>query len=112
LIAFEIQDVTPEDYPEEIAKVYSSVWDDSIRWAKFCESIGAEAIALRLASTHPDSKDSSSEQAADKVKKLLDEINLPLIILGSNHTEKMPRFFLCADAARGYNCIMGKGTGK
>ncbi|WP_028844470.1 acetyl-CoA decarbonylase/synthase complex subunit delta [Thermodesulfovibrio thiophilus] len=109
LIAFEIQDVTPEDYPEEIAKVYSSVWDDSIRWAKFCESIGAEAIALRLASTHPDSKDSSSEQAADKVKKLLDEINLPLIILGSNHTEKDAEVLpVVADAARGYNCIIGK----
>ncbi|MEN2995182.1 MAG: acetyl-CoA decarbonylase/synthase complex subunit delta [Thermodesulfovibrio sp.] len=109
LIAFEIQDQIPEDYPEELAKTYSSVWDDTLRWARFCESLGAQAIALRLTSTHPDSRDSKPEEAADKVKKLLSEIDLPLIILGSNHTEKDADVLpIVADASRGYNCIIGK----
>lgn len=109
LIAFEIQDAPPEDYPEELAKIYSSVWDDPIRWAKFCKAHEAEAIALRLISTHPDSKDSKPHEAADKVKRLLSEIDLPLIILGSNHTEKDAEVLpVVSDVARGYNCIIGK----
>lgn len=109
LIAFEIQDDIPEDYPEELAKVYSSVWDSPVKWAKFCETLGAEAIALRLMSTHPDSKDSKPEEAADKVKKILSEIDLPLIILGSNHSEKDAEVLpVVSDASRGYNCIIGK----
>lgn len=109
LIAFEIQDTAPEDYPQELAKIYSSVWDEPVRWAKFCETQGAEAIALRLMSTHPDSKDSRPEEAADKVKRLLSEIDLPLIILGSNHSEKDAEVLpVVSDVARGYNCIIGK----
>lgn len=109
LIAFEIQDNVPEDYPEELASIYSPVWEDPVRWAKYCESIGAEAIALRLMSTHPDSKDSKPQEAADKVKKILSEIDLPLIILGSNHTEKDAEVIpVVSDVSRGYNCIIGK----
>jgi acetyl-CoA decarbonylase/synthase complex subunit delta len=109
LIAFEIQDDIPEDYPDELKSVYSSVWDDPVRWAKYCESLGAEAIALRLMSTHPDSKNAKPEESADKVKRILSEINFPLIILGSNHTEKDSEVLpVVADASRGYNCIIGK----
>ncbi len=109
LIAFEIQDVPPEDYPDELAKVYSSVWDDPVRWAKFCETSGADAIALRLMSTHPDCKDSKPKEAADKLKRVLSEIDLPLIILGSNHTEKDAEVLpVVADASRQYKCIIGK----
>lgn len=109
LIAFEIEDTVPDDYPDELAKLYSSVWDDPVRWAKYCESMGAEAIALRLMSTHPDSKDSKPEEAADVVKKVLSQIDLPLIILGSNHTEKDAEVLpVVADASRDYNCIIGK----
>lgn len=109
LIAFEIQDAPPEDYPEELAKVYSSVWQDPLSWAKFCEDLGAEAICIRLMSTHPDITDTSAERAADIVKKIISEIELPFIILGSNHTEKDAEILpIIADVARGYNCIIGK----
>lgn len=109
LIAYEIQDTIPDDFPEELAKIYSSVWDNPVSWAKFCQSIGAEAIAIRLMSTHPDSKDAKPTEAAEKVKKLLLETDLPLIILGSNHTEKDAEVIpIVADVARGYNCIIGK----
>ncbi|MGC8937917.1 MAG: acetyl-CoA decarbonylase/synthase complex subunit delta [Thermodesulfovibrio sp.] len=109
LIAFEIQDDVPEDYPDELARVYFSVWEDPVRWAKFCESLGAEAIALRLMSTHPDSRDSKPDKAAQTVKKLISEIDLPMIILGSNHIEKDAEVLpVVAEASRGYNCIVGK----
>lgn len=109
LIAFEIQDAPPEDYPEELAKIYSSVWNDPVSWAKFCEDLGAEAICIRLMSTHPDNRDTSGDKVADNLKRLLLSTDLPLIILGSNHTEKDAKILpIAADVARGYNCIIGK----
>lgn len=109
LIAFEVQDCKPEDYPQELASIYSKVWDEPVRWAKFCESMGADAIALRLSSTHPDSKDTSAEKASEIVKTFIKEIDLPLIIFGSNHIEKDAEVIpFVADAARGANCIIGK----
>ncbi len=109
LISFEVQDSPPQDYPKELAKVYSSVWDDPVRWAKLCESFGAEAIALRLMSIHPDTTDAKAEDVADKLKKFLNEIDLPLIILGCNHTEKDAEVLpIVSDVARGFNCIIGK----
>lgn len=109
LIAFEIQDIPPEDYPEELIKVYSSVWQNPISWAKFCESLGAEAICIRLMSTHPDNRNIKAEKAAEIVKKVVSEINLPFIVLGSNHTEKDAEVLpIVADVVRGFNCIIGK----
>jgi acetyl-CoA decarbonylase/synthase complex subunit delta len=109
LIAFEIQDDIPEDYHQELSKIYSSVWDDPVRWAKFCESLGAEAISVRLTSTHPDSQDSTAYEASQKIKRILSDIDLPLIIFGSNHSEKDAEVLpVVSDVARGYNCIIGK----
>lgn len=109
LIAFEIQDTKPEDYPQELAKIYSSVWDDPIRWARFCEALGAKAITVRLMSIHPDSKDSKPEEVADRLRRFLTEVDIPLIILGSNHIEKDAEVLpVVADVSRGYNCIVGK----
>lgn len=109
LIAFEIQDILPQDYPEELSKIYSSVWQDPVEWTKYCESLGAEAICIRLVSTHPDVMDRSPEKAAETVKKVIDSTNLPLIILGSNHVEKDAEVLpVIADVVRDYNCIIGK----
>ncbi len=110
LIALEIQDVAPEDWPETVRKVYADVSDDPVKWAQYCQDeLKARAIALRLIGTHPDNKDLSADDAVKVVKDVLGAIKVPLIILGSNHVEKdsevLPRV---AEAAKGYNCIIGK----
>ncbi len=109
LIAYEIQDAPPEDYPEELAKIYSSFWHDPVEWAKFCIELGAEAICLRLMSSHPDSQNTSAEEVAETVKKIISSVHIPLIILGSNHIEKDSVILpVVSEVARGYNCIIGK----
>ncbi len=110
LIAYEIQDIAPEDWPETVKKVYEGVSDDPVKWAKYCEDeLKARAIALRLIGTHPDQKDLSADDAVNVVKDVLSAVKVPLIILGSNHVEKdsevLPKV---AEAAKGYNCIIGK----
>lgn len=110
LIAFEIQDIPPSDWPENVKKPYSSVYDEPVEWAKFCQdTLKAKAIALRLLGTHPDRENRSPEDAVKTVKEVLSAINIPLIILGSNHAEKDASVLVAAaEAAKDQNCIIGK----
>ncbi len=110
LIAYEIQDVPPADWPETVRKAFDGVSDDPVTWAKYCEGeLKAKAIALRLIGTHPDNKDLSADDAAKTVSDVLGAIKVPLIILGSNHVEKDSDVLVkAAEAAKGHNCIVGK----
>jgi acetyl-CoA decarbonylase/synthase complex subunit delta len=110
LIAYEINDIPPDDWPETVRKPYEGVSSDPVSWAKFCQdSLGAKALALRLLGTHPDGKDRSPDDAAQAVKDVLAAINIPLIILGSNHAEKDAAVLVAAaEAAKDKNCIIGK----
>ncbi len=110
LIAYEIQDSPPTDWPENVQKPYASVSGDPVTWAKHCQdTLKAKAIALRLISTHPDRENRSPEDAAKTVKNVLAAINVPLIILGSNQAEKDAAVLVAAaEAAKDKNCIIGK----
>lgn len=110
VIAYEIQDCVPEDWPDTVKNIYKDVSGDPVTWAKYCQdTLKAKAIALRLSSTHPDRGDRSAEDAAKTVKDVLAAIQVPLIILGSNHIEKDALVLVAAaQAASGSNCIIGK----
>ncbi|MFZ3138955.1 MAG: acetyl-CoA decarbonylase/synthase complex subunit delta [Thermodesulfovibrionales bacterium] len=110
VIACEIQDVPPDDWPEEVQKPYKDVSHNPVSWAKFCqETLKAKAIALRLTGTHPDRENRSPEDAAKTVRDVISATDLPLIILGSNHAEKDASVLIsAAEAAKDRNCIIGK----
>ena len=110
LIAYEIQDIPPDDWPETVKKAYEGVSGDPVTWAKYCrDTLNAKAIALRLVGTHPDRENRSAEDAAKTVKDVLAAISVPLIILGSNNAEKDASVLVAAsEAAAGKNCIIGK----
>jgi acetyl-CoA decarbonylase/synthase complex subunit delta len=110
VIAMDIQDVPPADWPENVRKVFDGVSDDPVKWAKFCQNeLKARAIALRLIGTHPDRENRSPADAAKTVKDILAAVDLPLIILGSNHAEKDAAVLVAvAEAAKDRNCIIGK----
>ena len=110
VIANEIQDCPPDDWPDTVQNVYKDVSGDPVSWAKHCQdALKAKAIALRLVSTHPDRGDRSAEDASKTIRDVLAAINVPLIILGSNHIEKDASVLVAAaEAASGYNCVIGK----
>src|SRR5512139_1790850 len=88
VIAFEIQDVPPADWPESVKKPYEGVSDDPVKWATFCQNeLKARAIALRLVGTHPDRENRSPEDAAKTVKDVL---------------------AAASEAAKDKNCVIGK----
>lgn len=110
VIAIEIQDVPPADWPDEVRTQYDAVSGDTVAWAKYCQdTLKADAIALRLTGTHPDRENRSVEDAVATIKAVLDAIEVPLIILGSNHVEKDSKVLVAAaEAASGRNCVIGK----
>lgn len=109
-IAFEIQDIAPEDWPETVANPYKDVSGNPAAWAKHCQNeLGARAIALRLVGTHPDRKDISPADAAKTVAEVLAAIDVPLLILGSGHIEKDGAVLkAAAEAARDSGAVLGK----
>ncbi|HTZ16933.1 MAG TPA: acetyl-CoA decarbonylase/synthase complex subunit delta [Dissulfurispiraceae bacterium] len=110
VVAYEIQDVPPDDWPETVRKVYEGVSGDPVTWAKYCQDkLNAKAIALRLVGTHPDRANRSPEDAAKTVKDVLAAVSIPVIILGSNHVEKDAAVLVAAaEAAKDKNCFLGK----
>lgn len=110
VIAFEIQDVVPDDWPEEVVGPYADVSHDPALWARFCcERLNAQVIALRLVGTHPDRQDRSPQDAAETVRSVLSSVDVPCVILGSNHAEKDAAVLVAAaEAATGRNCLIGK----
>lgn len=110
VIAYEIQDIAPDDWPDKVKEVYAGIGDDTVKWAKHVQDdLKARAIALRLQGTHPDSANRSANDAVETVKAVLAAVSVPLIILGSNHAEKDAEVLVkVSEAAKGFNCVLGK----
>jgi len=111
VIAVEVQDIQPEQWPAALEEAYGDVWSDPAAWAKRAAELGADLISLNLTGTHPDEGDRSAEQAAETVKAVLSAVGLPLIIWGCEVPAKdqavMPKV---AEAAQGENCLLGAVT--
>jgi len=111
VIAIDVLDKEPADWPQALTDVYGDVWSDPAAWAKKVKELGADLVNLRLVSIHPDEDDRSPEEAAETVKAVLGAVDLPLVIWGSGVVEKdqkvMPKV---AEAAQGENCLLGAVT--
>jgi acetyl-CoA decarbonylase/synthase complex subunit delta len=108
-IAFEIWDITPADWPEELVDRYKGVFGDPLEWAKKCvQEYNAEIICLKLQGAHPDFGNRSSGEEARLVEGLLNKIDVPFIILGcgddAKDNEVLP---VCSQVAQGRRCLFG-----
>jgi acetyl-CoA decarbonylase/synthase complex subunit delta len=88
-IAMEIWDTKPDDWPEAATAPFKDVIGDPAAWAKKCvDEYGAEMIVLQLKSTDPNGEDASPADAAATVQKVLDTIDVPLIVWGTANVDK------------------------
>ena len=109
VVAMEIMDMVPEDWDPCFKEYFGDVYDDPAAWAKKCvEQYGAELIQIRLKSADPDLKDSSPEDCAATVKKVLEAVGVPLIVIGCGKAEKDNLIYpVVAEAAAGENLLIG-----
>ncbi|MHB8844891.1 MAG: acetyl-CoA decarbonylase/synthase complex subunit delta [Nitrospirota bacterium] len=110
-VALEVTDIAPDDWPETVKKAVAGAASSPVSWAKFCQQQGADVVALRLIGTHPDQQNKSADEAAKIAAEVAAAIDVPLIILGSGHTEKDTQVLpAVAAATRGKNCTIGKAV--
>ena len=109
MVAMEIWDVVPEEWPANLKSYYEDVYADPAAWAKKCvEEYGADLIAIRFKGADPDGKDKSAEECVDTLKKVLAAVDVPLIVYGCGKAEKDSKIMTpLAEAAEGENLLLG-----
>jgi acetyl-CoA decarbonylase/synthase complex subunit delta len=108
-VAWEIWDIEPKDWPEELSRVYKDVAADPLSWAQKCVGeYKAQLLCVKLMGAHPDFGNKTPEQEAKFIASLLKKVSVPLIILGSGDDAKdnlvLPA---CCEATKGERCLIG-----
>jgi len=109
VVAMEIWDMEPEDWPEPVLAHFKDVVSDPAAWAKKCvDEFGAEAIVIQLKSIDPNDKDASPESAAATVKNVLAAIDVPVIVWGCAAPDKDEEVLkVIAEECQGENLVLG-----
>lgn len=112
VIAFEIWDIAPGDWPEQLTQHYKDVIGNPLEWAEKCvKEFKAELLCIRLQGAHPDFGDRSPEEEAKLVEQILKKVKVPLIIRGCDDDTKdnlvLPA---CCEASKGERCLVGEAT--
>ncbi len=112
VIAHEVWDIAPADWPPALAECFADVWKDPLDWAEKCVTkFGARLLCVRLAGTHPDAADKDAGQAARFISELLRRVAVPLIIVGSGDDAQdnlvLPA---CSEAAKNERCLIGEAA--
>ena len=108
LIAIEIQDRNPTDWSPHLISAWGDVLADPGAWAKKAVEYGADIIALRLRSAHPEEANTGANEAKKIVDMVLSAVDIPVIILGPGVVEKDNEVLVAAsEAARGQRVALG-----
>ncbi len=109
VVALEIWDMVPDEWNPCFEQYFGDVYQDPAAWARKCvEQYGADLIQLRLKSADPDFKDSSPQDCAAAVKKVLQAVGVPLIVIGCGKSEKDNLIYpAVAEEAAGENLLLG-----
>ncbi len=109
LIAFEVFDIVPENWPAAALEPFKDVTSDPVPWAVKCEKeYEAEMICLQLVGTDPNGLDKSPDEAASLVKAVLDKVSVPVIVYGSGNVGKDAEVMKkVAQVGEGANLLIG-----
>lgn len=89
-IAMEVWDYDPSgEWPAAAVEPFKDVISSSEKWAKKCvEDFGADLIVLQLKSTDPNGMNRSADEAAKVARKVLEAIDVPLVVWGTANNHK------------------------
>jgi acetyl-CoA decarbonylase/synthase complex subunit delta len=112
VIAMDVLDSKPEDWPDALAESYKDVLDNPGDWAKkSIEEFGADLICIKFEGIHPDKGDKDAAHAVKVTEEVLKAVGVPLVLWGCDNDEKdnevMPKV---SGAAKGEKCLIGTVT--
>jgi acetyl-CoA decarbonylase/synthase complex subunit delta len=98
--------------PKAIRMHVEEVWEDTAAWAKMAvDKWGADLVTVHLLSTDPLIKDTKPAEAAKTVEKVLQAVDVPLIIGGCGDPKKDAEVFTkVAEVAEGERVLLSSLT--
>lgn len=113
-IAFDVWDYKPDDWQPWALEPYEDVVGDPLAWAKKCiEVYDAEMITLQLRSADPNGMDRDVEEVVSTVKRVVDGINIPVIVWGTANDDKDTVLLRrVAEVCEGKNVLIGPVSDK
>ena len=108
-IGIQVLDCAPDDWAESCTEPYKDVLADPVAWAKKAQDeYGADFVQLWLKSTDPNGLNRSADEAVQTAKAVADAISVPLIIWGTNNSDKDSEVLgKVAEACAGKDIIIG-----
>jgi CO dehydrogenase/acetyl-CoA synthase delta subunit len=89
LIAMEIMDVRPDNWPDTLTKYFDDVMDSPVDWAKKCVDVyKADALNIWLNGTDPNGANRSAADAAKDAAAVIEAVDVPIIVWGCGNSEK------------------------
>jgi acetyl-CoA decarbonylase/synthase complex subunit delta len=109
VIAFEIWDSAPADWPPELNQTCGDVVGDPLAWAEKCvKEYKAKLLCIRLQGAHPDAQNKKVEDETKLIGELLKKVEVPLIIIGCGDNAKDNQIIpACCQAAKDERCLIG-----
>jgi len=90
LVAMDVFDAVSPKYPPVLREIYGDLLNHPAEMAKVCvQKYGADLISVRLEGTHPEKGNRSAEQSLELVRSVLAAVDVPLIVTGHNHFDKI-----------------------
>jgi acetyl-CoA decarbonylase/synthase complex subunit delta len=89
-IAMEIWDYDPsKEWPPAAVEPFKDVISSPETWAKKCvKDYGADLIVLQMKSIDPNGMDRKADEAAAVAKKVIDAVNVPVVVWGTANNQK------------------------
>ena len=112
LVALEILDMEPAEWSDYVKRPFADAIRDPVKWASLCvKKFGAKILCVRLQSIHPDYGNASVDGAIARLRSILKETAVPLVVIGCGDDERdndvMPKV---SQALKGENCLLGIAT--
>jgi CO dehydrogenase/acetyl-CoA synthase delta subunit len=108
VIALEVDDIGAAGWAGHVAEPFRDVAHDPVKWAKRCMELGADLVCLRLEGADPQGANMPAASAAELVKRVAEELDLPLVVYGCADDKKdIEVLTAVAEACKGYNLLIG-----
>lgn len=104
VIAVEVQDRPPADWPPLLQQAWGEVTNDVVAWARAVEASGADILLLKFA-PHPDLK---PDYARKTLRRVLEATGLPLVVFGPGQAELDNEILVAvAEEGKGERLVLG-----
>ena len=108
-IAMEIWDKDPgDDWAEAAKEPYKDVLGDPVAWAKKVLEHEPDLLVIQCQSADPNGDNAPAEEVSDRVKAVVDEVDVPVVVWGTyNHEKDIEVMRLVSEKCQNKNLIIG-----